>query len=107
MRKTDDDEGNEDAVHRGQADTSEVAIFSRILEPEQATLNAAAASAILDLDFKPTDKERMRVLLTKSREGTLTADEEVEIDNYERVGHVLSLIKSKARCSLRGLQASG
>ncbi len=44
----------------------------------------------------------MRELLAKAKEGTLTANEEVEMDNYERVGHMLSLMKSKARRSLKG-----
>jgi hypothetical protein len=92
---------NKGALPLGHAGTSEVAIFGRVLEPDQATLDAAAARAILALDFKQTDKDRMRALLAKAKEGTLTADEEVEIDNYERVGHMLSLLKSKARRSLK------
>jgi phage gp29-like protein len=44
----------------------------------------------------------MRELLAKAKKGTLTANEEVEMDNYERVGHMLSLMKSKARRSLKG-----
>jgi hypothetical protein len=35
----------------------------------------------------------------KARKGTLTEDEQVEIDNYERVGHLLNLLQSKARRS--------
>ena len=81
--------------------TSEVAIFGRVLEPEEATLDVAAAKAILNLDFQQADKDRMGVLLAKAKKGTLTADEQVEIDNYERVGHMLSLMKSKARRSLK------
>ena len=33
--------------------------------------------------------------------------EQVEIDNYERVGHMLSLMKSKARLSLKDKQDNG
>ena len=87
-------------MHVAHAGTSEVAIFGRVLEPDQATLDVAAARAILNLDFQQTDKDRMRELLAKAKEGTLTANEEVEIDNYERVGHMLSLMKSKDRRSL-------
>ena len=82
------------------AGTSEVAIFGRVLEPEEATLDVAAAKAILNLDFKQADKDWMRELLAKAKKGTLLAAEQVEIDNYERVGHMLSLMKSKARRSL-------
>ena len=87
------------AAHTG---TSEVAIFGRVLEPEEANLDVAAARAILELDFKQADKDRMRVLLAKAKKGTLKAKEKVEIDNYERVGHMLSLMKSKARRSIKG-----
>jgi hypothetical protein len=90
-----------------QAGTSELAIFGRVLEPEEATLDVAAAKAILNLDFKQADKDRMHELLGKAKKGTLTADEQVEIDNYERVGHMLSLMKSKARRSLKGGQGNG
>ena len=83
------------------ASTSEVAIFARVLEPDQATLDPAAARAILHLDFKRADKDRMRQLLAKAKAASLSADEETEIDNYERVGHMLSLLKLKARRSLK------
>jgi len=94
-------------MHVAHAGTSEAAIFGRVLEPEEATLDVAAARAILDLDFKRPDKDRMRALLAKAKKGTLTAKEKVEIDNYERVGHMLSLMKSKARRSLKGGQGNG
>jgi hypothetical protein len=67
----------------------------------------AAARAILELDFKQPDKDRMRALLARAKKGTLTAKEKVEIDDYERVGHMLSLMKSKARRSLKGGQGNG
>jgi hypothetical protein len=49
----------------------------------------------------------MRALLAKAKKGSLRTDEQVEIDNYERVGHMLSPMKSKARRSLKGGQDSG
>jgi len=84
------------------AGTSEGAIFSRVVEPDQATLTAAAAQAILDFGFPQAAKNRMRKLSAKARQGTLSALEQDEINNYERVGHILSLMKSKARRSLKG-----
>jgi hypothetical protein len=95
------------SAHITHAGISEVAIFGRVLEPDQATLDAAAARAILDLDFKQADKKRMRQLLAKAKAGALVGDEETEIDNYERVGHMLSLMKSKARRSLKARQGKG
>ncbi len=81
--------------------TSEVAIFGRVLEPDQATLSVAAAEAILELGSKQADKDRMAELSAKAREGTLSSEEQAEINNYEKVGHLLSLMKSKARRSVR------
>jgi len=89
-------------MHMTHPGTSEVAIFSRILEPNQATLSAAAARALLALGFSQADKDRMRQLSAKAQQGTLTPGEQTEINNYERVGHILSLMKSKARRSLKG-----
>ncbi len=53
-------------MHVAHAGISEAAIFGRVLEPEEATLDVAAARAILDLDFKQPDKDRMRALLAKN-----------------------------------------
>jgi hypothetical protein len=89
-------------MHTTDTGTSEVAIFSRILDHDQAKLPAAAARAILALEFPQADKDRMRQLSAKAREGTLTPDEQAEINSYERAGHILSLMKSKARLSLKG-----
>jgi hypothetical protein len=81
--------------------TSEVAMFGRILEPDQAPLSVAAAEAILAWVFPQADKDRMAELSAKASEGLLAVDEQEEINNYERVGHLLSLMKSKARRSLK------
>ncbi|MBV9125746.1 MAG: hypothetical protein JO112_20545 [Planctomycetes bacterium] len=79
---------------------SDVAILGRVLEPEKPTLSPAAARAILALDFRPADKERMRFLSAKAQEGTLTRAGQAEINSYERVGHLLNIMQSKARLSL-------
>jgi len=81
--------------------SSEVAILSRVLESDKPTMPAAAARALLALDFNQADKDHMRQLSAKAREGTLSPQEQAEIDSYERVGHFLDLIQSKARCSLK------
>jgi len=84
------------------ANTSDAAILRRVLEPEKPTLSLPTARYILALDFAPADKERMRQLSAKARAGTLTPDDQVEIANYERVGHLLNIMQSKARRSLKG-----
>lgn len=86
--------------------TSESAILGRVFEPERPDLSAAAARSILALGFAREDQDRMRHLLAKAKEGTLDPEEQVEINNYERVGHIISIMKSKARQSLKSRAAS-
>ena len=81
--------------------TCDVAILSRLIRPEREDLPPAAAEAILRIDFEPSDRERMRELAQKARAGTLTPAEQSEINDYERVGHLLDLMHSKARRSLK------
>lgn len=76
-------------------------IFRRIVDPDQPFLSAEAAQAILRLDFSPSDRDRMNDLASKNRQGYLTKEEEVELNNYIRVGQVLGVLQSKARRSLR------
>jgi len=80
---------------------SEGAIWKRVLEADQQGLSAAAARGILALEFSDEDKARMHDLAAKARIGGLTAEEAKQIDVYGRVGSVLSILKSKARKSLR------
>jgi hypothetical protein len=88
------------------AGTSESAILGRVFEPDRAGLSAAAARAILALGFSREDQDRMRHLLAKAKEETLSSEEQAEINNYERVGHIISMMKSKARQSLKSRAVS-
>ena len=81
--------------------TSEVAIFGRVLEADHAKLSVPAAQAILDFGFGDVDKVLMRELSAKAKSGTLTAEEQAALNKYEIVGHMLSLLKSKARRALK------
>ena len=63
---------------------------------------AVAARYLLALGFRQEEREKMHALSLKAQEGTLTPEEKAEIDCYERVGHLLSILKSKARRALKG-----
>ncbi len=84
-----------------ETSTSDVAILGRVIQPDKPTFSVQAARAILALDFNESDKERMHQLSAKARQGTLTPDEQIAVDNYERVGHLINIMQSKARCSLK------
>jgi hypothetical protein len=81
--------------------TNDAAILRRILEPEKPTLSVAVSRVILGLDFSEADKARMRALSIKARRGTLSPEEQEAANSYERVGHLLNLMQSKARRSLK------
>ena len=81
--------------------SNDLAILSRVLEPDKPSLSSEAARALLALDFSQADKDRMRQLLARAKEGTLTPHEQAEADSYERVGHFLGIVRSKARRSLK------
>jgi hypothetical protein len=79
---------------------TEAEILSRIIASGKPELPVHTAEMILALEFPREDRERMDQLSEKAREGTLTREEQFEIDAYERVGSFLSLLRSKARISL-------
>jgi hypothetical protein len=80
---------------------TEGAIWGRIVDPQAGDLTQASARTFLDLDFKVADRRRMDQLAEKASAGTLTAQERREAENYNRVAHLLALLQSKARQSLR------
>jgi len=42
-------------------------------------------------------QERVRELLAKNQTGTLTAEEEAELDQYGYIEHLMRLVKARAR----------
>ena len=55
----------------------------------------------MQLRFDEEDRVRMRQLLAKNQDDALSTKEREEIRGYELVGHLLDLIHSKARRSLK------
>jgi hypothetical protein len=82
------------------APKTEAEVWLRILHPDEE-LSPPVARAILGLSFPKNDINRMHELSAKARAGTLTPQEDAEMDNFERVGSILSTLKSKARQVLK------
>jgi hypothetical protein len=80
---------------------NEAAILSRVIQPNHNDLPAAAARALLKLEFTTDDRERMHELAVKNQAGKLTGTEQHELDGYLRVGRLLDLLAAKARLSLK------
>jgi hypothetical protein len=84
---------------------SEVSIWERLLVPPGDELSPQKARLLLQLRFPEEDLRRMRGLSAKARAGTLNANEQADMDVYERVGHLVSILKSRARQVLRKTRA--
>ena len=81
--------------------SSEAAIVGRLIRPDRGDFSPEAARELLSLRFDGEDQERMRELSLKAQDGTLTASEQAEVENYRRVGYWLGILWSRARLSLK------
>ena len=85
----------------------EAAILRRIVGPDELSLSAATAKGILALELSRADKDCMHRLAAKARAGTLTDDEQAQIEAYSRIGSLLGILKSQARRALKRRTANG
>ncbi len=81
--------------------TTEAAIWERVIHPHGELRRRDVARSILQLSFTPDERARMHKLAVKNQDGSLTPEEESELDHYNRVGSLLSIMKSKARKLLK------
>ncbi len=86
--------------------TSELAILGRLLKTEEGDLLPELARYLLTLGFGVEDQDRMRELAERNQAGTLSAQEQEELHNYVKAGHLLALLHSKARKSLNRKKVS-
>lgn len=86
--------------------TSELSIFARLLKADKGDLSHELARYLLTLGFGEEDQVRMRELAEKNQQGALSTAEQEELQNYVRAGHLLALLHSKARKSLKRKKVS-
>jgi hypothetical protein len=80
--------------------TTEAAIWERVIHPE-GQMTRETARHILQLGFSEAEQRRMKELAARNRAGTLTPEEEASLDNFCRVGSMLSILQSRARRVLK------
>ena len=85
---------------------SEIAIFGRIIQSDKGDLAPGLAKYILTLGFSEDDQRRMKELAERNQDGRLDEDERGELASYVRASHLLALMHSKARKSLKRRRAS-
>jgi hypothetical protein len=81
--------------------TSEISILARVLGDEQGRLSLAMARHILTLGFGDHDKARMQDLAERNQEAALSSAEREELFAYAKAGTLLSILKSRARRTLK------
>jgi hypothetical protein len=86
--------------------SNELAIFGRLLKADKGDLSRELAPYVLTLGFGEEDQARMRELAERNQEGILSTEEQEELQNYVAAGHLLALLQSKARKSLKRKKVS-
>jgi hypothetical protein len=79
----------------------EASILSRAIDPDSGVWSPSVAQGILSLALSSADRDRMNELAAKARDGSLGADEQLEIESYRQACRLLDLMKAKARLSLK------
>jgi hypothetical protein len=84
-----------DAASQGRS----AAIWKRVVELGE--LSPGGARALLRVRFSERDHALMAELSRKARAGSLTPDEQTDLDTFERLGCLLDILHSKARQALK------
>lgn len=74
--------------------------LGRLLRPMSQSMSRELARELVSLKVEEDTQQRYDFLATGRREGTLTPDEEAELQDLVQVNSVLSMLKSEARLLL-------
>ncbi len=72
-------------------------ILARAWGADRQEMSLELATYLLAIKLDPADAKQADDLAEKARNGTLTASEEVEIEEYLRTGRVIESLKLRAR----------
>ena len=86
--------------------TTETQIWEMILRPHLGPMTPETAATILAMAIPESERSRAKTLLAKAKAGTLTREESLDLDEYERTGNMLSILKAKARRILKSKNRS-
>lgn len=84
-----------------RTDTSEVAVFSRLLTNNQRKMGTDLARYLLGIGFSEADQARMQELAEKNQAGRISPEERDELFSYVKAGHLLAILQSRARKALK------
>jgi len=87
------------ALSSNAAMTLDADIFLRLWQKQKLT--RTVARHLLKLGFDADDEARIHELAAKNQEGEITTGELAELDQYVRVGAVLTILQSRAQTSTK------
>jgi len=90
----------------GKTETTEFAIFARLLNNHKGGMAPRLARYVLTLGFSAAEQARMEELAVRNQDGCLSSDDREELMNYVKAGHLLALLHSKARKALKKQKVS-
>jgi hypothetical protein len=76
-------------------------VLERALATGTGGMSDALAQYVLSMDFPPEDHARVEELNEKARLGTLSKSEAADLDDYIAANDLLTILKAKARTSLK------
>ena len=85
---------------------SDTAILDRMLEPVTQCFTPEVARRLLDLQPDSAIQARIDELASKANEGSLSAEERAEYEEYVEAVDLIAILRSKAGAMLAG-QADG
>src|SRR6187399_1933481 len=80
---------------------TEAAALDRLIHSAGGDLANSLARYVLALGFSMPDRARMSDLAERNQHEQLPAEEQRELQDFVRAGHLLALLQSKARRSMK------
>jgi hypothetical protein len=79
----------------------EISILERLL------VSADAAQALLSIHFSAADEKLMQELMEKNNQGTISAEEQSDMEAYRQIGSFLAIVQATARLQLQQSNGDG
>lgn len=81
-------------------------ILADVMAAGEGDLSPEAARSVLNWKFSPDATSRISELAERNRQGTITAQERLDLEKYLRVGNLINILQAKARLSLKSADSS-
>lgn len=88
-------------MHIESYQSGDAAILARLIRPNDESLPAAEAKALLNIRFDSGELDRIQELVKKNQDDALSSAEKADLESYLRISAFVDLMHAKARRSLK------